>query len=300
MEGRESLPDFFLLGAAKCATTSLYCYLKQHPDLYLPDYKEPHLLNDPEGEFRQRLEDYRARYAKSGNRPSCDGTPSYFRDADIVIPRMKQLYAGHYPKFILLFRDPVERAFSHYLHKHRAGVVPDTFEEALKWEKQHPDQSHGEWKSYFRDGLYADRLAEWQEHFPKENFHVLLLNDLRVDAQEAVQRIFQFLEVEPDVEVDTSDRYNQHQDIHHKWVRNFMRAPSTAIHTVVTTLLLKSVRKRIRGAIHSWNQKSVDEKPNLPDSIACTLRREYRESICRLENMIGRDLTNWYPKSASR
>lgn len=294
---KKFLPDFFLLGAAKCATTSLYCYLKQHPELYLPDHKEPHVLNSPKEEFRRELDDYRVLYEPAESQVSCDGTPSYFRDADVVIPRMKELYGSHNPKFVLLFRDPVERAFSHYLHKRRAGVVPDTFEDALEWEENHPDRSHEEWKSYFQDGLYADRLAMWQEHFPEAHFHVLLLDDLRRDAQTAVQRVFRFLGVDPDVEVDTSHQYNQHRDIRYKWIRNFMRAPSSGMRSVVTAVLPRDLRRLIRRTIHSWNQQSVDEKPELSSSTECRLRREYQGSVDRLEDMIDRDLSAWYPES---
>ncbi|MCS4122730.1 sulfotransferase family protein [Salinibacter ruber] len=292
----DGLPDFFLLGAAKCATTSLYCYLKQHPELHLPDHKEPHFFNDPEEEFRERLDEYRSLYLPSGSKPTCDGTPSYFRNADIVIPRMKHLYENKSPKFILIFRDPVERAFSHYLHKRRAGVVPDTFEKALKEEKQQPEKSHTVWKSYFQDGLYADRLAQWQRQFPEEHFHVLLLEDLKQDAEQALRQVFQFLDVSSKVEIDTSKQYNQNRGIRNKWVRNLMRAPSETLHSLVTTVIPTRLRKRLRQAVHEWNQRSFEEKPEMPSHVAASLRREYETSVKRLETMIDRDLSDWLPK----
>jgi hypothetical protein len=296
MKSNGSLPDFFVLGAAKCGTTSLYCYLKQHPDLHLPDYKEPHVLNEPEDRFRRLLEDYRALYAPSGSKPSCDGTPSYFRDANVVIPRIKRLYGDESPKFVLIFRDPVERAFSHYLHKRRAGVVPDTFEEALETESRFPEKSREEWKSYFQDGLYADELRKWQEHFPNDNFHVLILNDLVEDAQRAVGRVFRFLDVNPEVRIRGEQRRNSRQDIRSTWLQKLLRKPSAPLHSLVTALLPKEMRSKLRGILQEMNQKPFDEKPEPPERITRPLRYEYRESVEKLENMIGRDLSQWLPE----
>lgn len=290
-----SLPDFFLLGAAKCGTTSLWSYIQQHPHLYRPGQKEPHVLNAPEQEFKESLANYRELYAPSEAQLVGDGTPSYFRDADLVIPRIKQLYEQKSPKFILIFRDPVQRAFSHYLHKRRAGVVPDTFEEALEKEKKHPQQKQEEWKSYFQDGLYADRLEQWHRHFPKEHFHILLLEDLKQNAAQAVRRTFRFLDVSPNVEIDTSKKYNQSRDIRSKWVRNLMRAPSDTLHSVVTTVIPARLRSVIRRKIHSWNQSSFEEKPEISSAVASSLRREYVESVECLETMIDRDLSDWMP-----
>jgi hypothetical protein len=289
------LPDFFLLGATKCGTTSLYFYLRQHPDLYLPKQKEPHVLNAPPDDFENELDDYLRLYSPSGDRLAADGTPSYFRDSDRVIPRIKQLYEERSPKFILIFRDPVERAFSHYLHKRQAGVVPDSFEEALKHEKRHPEKSREEWKSFFRDGIYVDTLQTWYEHFPEHRFHILLLDDVKQNAEGAVKDTFRFLGVDPSVEIDVQQRYNERRDIRSKWVRNLMRQPSDLVHSVATTLLPKKMRMQIRRTLHKWNQTDFEKTPVLSEKIAEQLREKYSESTYRLEEVIERDLSMWRP-----
>lgn len=292
---KSNLPDFFLLGATKCGTTSLYFYLRQHPELYLPKQKEPHVLNDPPEAYKRALEEYRELYAPSGSRLVADGTPSYFRDADRVIPRIKRLYGSDSPKFILIFRDPVERAFSHYLHKRQAGVVPDSFAEALEYEKRHSEKSREEWKSFFQDGIYVDTLQTWHEHFPEHRFHVLLLEDLKQDAEGAVKNTFRFLGVDPSVEVDVQPRYNERRDIRSKWVRNFMRQPSDLLHSIATTFLPKAVRLQIRRKLHKWNQTDFEKEPVLSEKVAEQLRERYRESTYRLEEVIERDLSMWRP-----
>ncbi len=291
-----ALPDFFLLGAAKSGTTSLWDCIQQHPALYRPGKKEPHVLNAPKDEFEHNLDTYTRLYESTDGKIVGDGTPSYFRDADIVIPRMKSLYGQEDPpKLILIFRDPVERAFSHYLHKRRSGVVPDTFEEALAWESEHPVRSRDEWKTFFEDGLYARRLAQWREHFPVEQFHVLLLDDLKEDARTAVRDVFRFLGVNPDpgVRIDTEKRSNQRKDIRSKWIRNLMRAPSRPLRRAVTTLLPRTARRKLRSALHEWNQSPFDEAPELRRETEERLRREFEGSIRKLENMIDRDLSHW-------
>jgi hypothetical protein len=293
MRSDASLPDFYLLGAAKCGTTSLWLYIQQHPDLYRFGKKEPHVLNAPEREFESQIEGYRDLYASSASKLAGDGTPSYFRDADVVIPRMKSLYKSKSPMFILIFRDPVERAFSHYLHKRRAGVVPDTFEAALEYEKEHPERSQKRWKTFYQDGLYAPRLRNWMDHFPEDQFLFLILDDLKTNAGKTVRRIFRFLGVDPSVEVNTSKQYRQRRNFRSRLIRNLLREPSNILHSAVTTILPKPVRRYIRRMLQQCNQTNFDDPPEMSPDTAEFLRHEYSDSIRELEDLINRDLSHW-------
>ena len=109
------LPNFLIIGAAKSGTTALYDLLKQHPQVYLPFDKEP-LFFSRDDYFAQGAEWYAERYFKEGEsfRARGEATPHYLYWAEKVAPRIARTFGGRPPKFIAIFRDPVQRAYSWY------------------------------------------------------------------------------------------------------------------------------------------------------------------------------------------
>jgi hypothetical protein len=131
----KNLPNFFLLGAAKAGTTSLYHCLKQHPQVFMPANKEPRFFDRDEF-YQEGLSVYLNRHFKGSEIYPARGeaTPAYHRP-EKVIPRMKKAYGRLSPKFLIILRDPVERAWSHYLHRVFFTLEEESFEHALKLEK---------------------------------------------------------------------------------------------------------------------------------------------------------------------
>ena len=109
-----SLPNFMCLGAAKSGKTTLYDILKQHPDIYLPSFKEPHFF-DIHDNYNNGIDWYMKNYySKSNFKAIGDFTPSYFFEKEAP----KRIYDALSKdiKFIVILRHPVDRAYSHYLH----------------------------------------------------------------------------------------------------------------------------------------------------------------------------------------
>jgi hypothetical protein len=197
--------------------------------------------------------------------------------------------------FVLIFRDPVERAFSHYLHRVRGGSEGRTFEEALAAERKHPEESWKSWASYFQDGVYANTLEKWFEQFPEGRFLVVLTRDLADDSGTVMERIFRFLDVRPDVPVETDQRKNAAGPLRSTAVRDFILHPPDWLRQLVKTLLpSRQWRRRIRYFIRRLNAGEYENRPSLDPSLASALRERYRPHIHRLETMIDRDLSAWY------
>jgi hypothetical protein len=118
------LPNSFILGAAKCGTTSLYYYLKQHPEIYLPKDKEPHFF-DNDVFWNEGVDVFLRRHFQGAQRFPARGesTPAYFHRWEKVIPRIKAVYSDVIPKFIAIFRYPVERAFSHLFASRKLAIA---------------------------------------------------------------------------------------------------------------------------------------------------------------------------------
>jgi hypothetical protein len=156
-----SLPNFMCLGAAKSGTTTLYDILRQHPDIYVPSFKEPHFFDIIEN-FINGLQWYEQTYFRQANRKIIsDFTPSYFFDDDAPKRIFESL--GRDIKFLVIIRNPVDRAYSHYLHSKRDCHELEGFEHSLELEvnrlKKYRD--HGDYLSYLRhsyihQGLYSN------------------------------------------------------------------------------------------------------------------------------------------------
>ncbi len=181
-----ALPDAVILGAQKCGTSSLHNYLTQHPDVIAPLRKEVHYFDLNYG----RGEDwYRAHFGRL-DQPglNLDSSP-YYLFHPVVPERLHELLPD--ARLIVLLRDPVRRAYSHYWHERDKGREPLSFEEAIAAEPARIEQADAELASgalersrehqlhsYLARGRYAEQLERWFALFPREQFLVLRFEDL--------------------------------------------------------------------------------------------------------------------------
>jgi Sulfotransferase domain. len=211
------LPNFVLVGAAKAGTTSLYHYLRQHPEVYLPDsYKESRffaseLLKDVL-HYKQTsiftFEDFKALYrGAEGYGAIGDFGNTYLLYPDHVIPKIKQ-YLGDV-KIVMVLRDPVERAFSAYQFACRNQYEAKNFEYGIKHEAGRvpkygfpPDIYH-----YKESSLYYEKVKKYLAAF--SNVRVILFEDLRDKPQTTLEDLFGFLGVQKDVAINHEVVYNQ-------------------------------------------------------------------------------------------
>lgn len=234
------LPDFVVIGTQKGGTSSLYEYLIRHPRITSAFVKEVHYFSGSmgrKGDLPGRIADrlgartglvYRAhfpsvvyrRYSdrRGGRILTGEATPYYlFHPA--VPARMRKLLPE--AKLIVLLRDPVSRAYSHYHHEKRLGREKLTFEEAV--EREEPRLAADEKKifahpprysfphhhySYLARGLYFQQIARWREHFPESRFLVLKSEDFFTDPASALERVQNFLGL-PVVPGGEYGRYNE-------------------------------------------------------------------------------------------
>jgi hypothetical protein len=112
----------------------------------LPRSKEPHFF-DSDASWNQGIETYLKRYYRHAESylTRGDATPGYFHCYQKAIPRMLEIYKDQPPKFILIFRDPVKRAWFHYLHRVRNGVEKEAFERALALEEERLQENPNLW-----------------------------------------------------------------------------------------------------------------------------------------------------------
>jgi hypothetical protein len=207
---KRSLPDFLVIGAMKCGSTSIYDSVKLHPQI-IPAYKKAaHYfdLNYTRGEAW-----YRAHFPlgseisdgekKHGTVLSGESSP-YYIFHPLAAARAAQLVPE--ARLIALLRNPTSRAYSHYQHMLRTGRETLSFEDALD---QEPERLSGEEQkiiadpnypmaahrnfSYMGRGMYADQLQRWFNVFAREQFLILRSEDFFKNPAQACQDIYRFL-----------------------------------------------------------------------------------------------------------
>ena len=206
------LPDFLVIGAQKAGTTALYSYLRWHPAVLGPSWKEVsyfdrHYLRGEawyRGQFPNKLR-IRLAERRSGSSPVVgEASPSY-----LPHPLAPERVAAQLPhaRLIALVRNPIDRALSHYHHEVALGREPLTFEEALAREDERtrgevermvaePAYFSAAWWNftYFSRGLYAEQLEPWLALFP-DRVAVLPTDDLAERPDETYLRVLGFLGV---------------------------------------------------------------------------------------------------------
>ena len=205
------LPDFLIIGAQKAGTTSLASYLAAHPCVAPVKRKEIHFFDLA---YENGVDWYRSQFPISrkarlkalfrGERfLSGEATPSYLRDPRAP-SRAHRVVAK--ARIVIMLRDPVDRAYSHYHHEIRLGRESLLFEDAVAAEES---RIAGEGQRLLRDplyvsenymhftylkrGLYAEQLRAWLEYFPCKQILVVSSEQMFENPSEQYQRVLQFL-----------------------------------------------------------------------------------------------------------
>lgn len=218
------LPDFIVLGGQRCGTTSLFRYLVQHPLIVSPAEKEIHFFDN---NYHRRLGWYRSHFplsravahsTRTGFRVlTGEATPYY-----LFHPHVPARIRRHLPhaKLIVLLRNPVDRAHSHYRHELACGSETLSFEEAIERE---PERVRGELETALRDpfytsyghqhfsylarGVYVEQLERWFASFPREQIGIFKSEDLFTRPADVVSEILSFLRL-PELEVGEYRQWN--------------------------------------------------------------------------------------------
>ena len=196
---RRTPPTFFIAGAQKAGTTSLYQFMVENKYVNQTEEKEIYFFNNLEN-YRKGERWYRAWFPLSSRRPTCDATANYFESAEAP-----ERIRTHYPnaKIIILLRNPVERAFSHYKMAKKYGFEKLSFEDALQrederltYEKEQRPEEHTylyQRLGYRTKGMYSEQLKYWLTTFPKEQLHIVISEELFANPEKECRKVLDFL-----------------------------------------------------------------------------------------------------------
>ncbi len=293
------LPNFIIAGASKSGTSSLYHYLKQHPDIFLSDIqKEGRYFSQMKGNFEgpgdsridatitRSLADYQTLFQGTSREKAVgDISPEYLYFHETSIPLMKKTL-GENLKIILILRSPVDRAFSAYTHFKRDKRENLDFEEALNAEETRKAANWIWAWQYKNSGLYYRQVKAFLDKF--KHVKVILYEDFQENNLLVLKEICRFISVADDFNFDISYKYN------------VSGKPKNAVLYQLETSrgLVNRIKKIIPKKLVSYLKNNLTgEKQMVKTEMKPETRREliefFREDILKLQDLLQRDLSIW-------
>lgn len=290
------LPDFLVVGAQKSATTSLHHYLTLHPEIFLPQIKETKFFVD-EQRYAQGIGHYLDHFTGVGDQQrlgEIDPDYMYFSEA---VSRIRHHFADAPPKIVFLLRDPVKRAFSHYLMTYRRGFEPLSFEQAIEAESARL-QRGGFFErmhySYLDRGFYARQIDCYLDAFGPEQIQVLFTENLNRSPRETLAELCRFIGVSEQIELPNSgEKFHEAQIPRNLWLLRRIKQADTLEKRLLRKLIpVEGLRHRWRAALLAANEKPNDDEIRLSAQTERWLRDHYRDANQTLETLLGKP-TGW-------
>lgn len=305
-------PNFFIVGAAKAGTSSLWGYLNEHPEIFMSQKKEPGFFCDqwPGPKDIERyfplFEDANDTHTRVGEASTC-----YLSCPNTAtnLARYCREHGIDNPKIIVVLRNPADRAYSLYNWQVQEGYeYAATFEKAIEMEESRmqmpfPNSSlTGGYKYnylYYHSGLYHDQLLEYFDAFGRDNVHIEIFEDFVKQTEARLIRIYRFLNLNNRNFLPQITVYNPSYDVVAPWLQFGLRKINqTVIERRPMRKLIKS--KAQRDLLLNLGLKK-QKPPRIDPEVRTRLLERYRPEIQRLQVLLDRDLSFWLaPKAAVR
>lgn len=295
------LPNFLVVGAAKAGTTSIYNYLKSHPQIYLSDRKEGVFFSDMEYFKGPFSEDYNQNIIRSFGEytalfdhvrdEKCIGdiSPDYLYFYEKSIANIKK-YLPTEPKIIIVLRNPIDRAYSNYTFYVKKLMEKHSFEEALSLEEQRNVDGYRFGYRYKDIGMYYNQVKAYCDNF--QNVLILDFDQLKTDTLPTVQKILDFLEVSSDIHLNTKAVHNESGLPKNQLIHSFLRDNSflkRMIRPIYSKFFTPQKREKIRASIIRNNL----EKKQMNTQVREELKAFYSDDIQKLQQLVNFDVLKW-------
>jgi hypothetical protein len=305
---RGRMPDFFIVGHAKSGTTALFEMLRQHPQIYMPDNKEPWFFADelhvrtpprPEG-TPKTLDGYLSLFAGAQPDQRAGEATALYLWSHTAATRIAAVQPA--ARIIAILREPA--SFLRSLHLQFIQTYVETendLRKALALEQERRQGRGVPRYTYWPDALlysehvrYVEQLRRYYAVFPPEQMLVLIYDDFRRDNQETVRRVLRFLEIDDTAPIDALEanptvraRSQRVGELVH--AVSVGRGPiSLAVKGGVKALTSRRLR---RAALEETKRRFVFADPGPPDEdLMLELRRRFKGEVAAASEYLGRDL----------
>lgn len=276
----EDLPTLFHLGAPRAGSSFLFNLLKSHPDVSLSPMQK---VNFYTANWDRGFEWYLTQFPADGRR--IDTSPTYIRGGEVAAPRIKEALGAEAPRFLLVLRNPIDYARSHYQMQARQGhfdrnrdrypELPETFLGFVR--------RYDEWLDRAR---YAHLLQDhWFPHFDRSRFKIVLFEDLLAQTDRVSVEILEFfdLPVRPLAAVSLSQNRTLRYPTLHRFRRALNNGPQG----------LKRFVKGGRVFNFVYVKWMVQQDAKLPSDDRRAIAELLAADVAALKELLGHDIPQW-------
>ena len=298
-------PDFFIIGAPKSGTTSLYYYLAGHPDVYMSPVKEPFYFSaDVQAGLRSGMrygadeQKYLNLFAEATDQRRVGEASTSYLVSHAAPANIKQFNPD--ARAIAILRNPVELVYA--LHNERVSQGAEdveSFEEALSLDderrqgKRLPHGASPLVAVYRYTALFGEQVERWRQEFDPSRLHVVVFDDFARDTPTEFRRILEFLEVDADYAPESFEARNPSHKLRGGVVRAMTQSRPTQFvtHRVMPRLMGENTALRMRQRVrHSRLYRQPNPRPPMSDAVRERLQEEFTPDVERLGMILGRDL----------
>ena len=283
--------DFFIVGAAKAGTTSLYSYLNKHPEIEMSTIKEPDYFSNEfieqqslyyKKESIKSLNKYHSLYSDTKNLIRGEASVSYLFYEKV--PKKIFKYNSR-SKVIIMLRNPSDRAYSHYLMDKRLGFVRESFENIVHKKSTHKNSALF-YQQYIELGQYAFQIKNYFDVFSKKNILIIDYDDFIYDSSEVLNKVCVFLNVENRSFSNTNKVYNKYTNPSNKLVKilytfRFLRE-------FIGNFFSESLKIKIQALFFT-----DEKKPTLNSEIQIYLKEYYKVELEKLSKLLNQNYSKW-------
>ena len=251
-----SIVNFIIVGAAKSGTTSLYQYISQHQNVFMPQNKEPRFFCDYpvekfnfdsnyfHSEITKSKEQYMELFVDAPKNAFCGEASTDYLTCKNTAQRIYDWDKNI--KIIIMLRDPIERAYSEYLHSFNAKFQRESFWESLMLEKKRQNELYDPIFHHVTRGLYYHPVKEYLKLLDTE---IIFFEDFANNSQQVTQDTLTFLKLQ-EQSIDTSSKFNVGTNSYYK-------------------------QRPLTLAQHEW------------------LKDQFKVDVLNLQSLLGKDLSHW-------
>ena len=276
-------PNFFIVGASKSGSTTLYEYLKKIPEIYMPSMKEPHYFHKNSFEIISRKIDNESEYLKlfkSATKEQSIGeaSTSYLQDPDSAKLIHEKVSDA---KIIIILRDPCQRIFSGYLMFKSEGRMKMSFHKLITTQP-----------SWLESGLYYSQVKRFIDIFGPKQVKILIFEEFIKDPKAVIKEILEFLGVDYELPENFEKIYNPYSVPRGKISQKIVT--SKKVSRISDQLIPKSLKWKLKEKFVLKKQK----RPDITNEESIILENYYREDVKKLQNLLKRNLLwEWIEKN---
>jgi hypothetical protein len=319
------VPDFFLVGHAKCGTTALYEMLRAHPDIYMPAAKEPQFFaRNPDvpapgapitftqtGRFGETLEQYLALFEQARPDQRVGEASTFYLWSALAPVRIAERQPR--ARIVAILREPASFLRSLHMQMLQNGTETERdLRRALALEAERREGRQIPARAYWPEALiysqrvrYVEQLRRYEAVFPREQILVLIYDDFRADNAAVLARVLRFLEVDDDVQDLTPIHANPTVEVRNLRLARFVRdvragrgPVAGAVRRGVKAVTTPELR---RSALYPLRRRLLFRAPPEPDrELMDELRRRFRPEVEAISAHLERDLVKLWGYDGER